>query len=301
MKLKETFKKVLVACATLAMFLVLIPAQAVEEVNLEGVIVNREGSNLLVNSSAGNVYVTVNEATKVQQTKMLGIFWDEKSADSLIPGLSIRITGEPNGKETVAKRITFNGDDFQRASEIQAALAVPQKEAADLRDKVKEQEQVIATQEQQIEANKQGVQSNKQQIAIEQAAVDQRFSDLANYDIKNEINIPFDRNSAKLSDQGKKDLQALATEAKTYKSYLIQVAGYASSTGTPELNQNLSDRRAETVATYLRQNCDIGISRVLSPVAMSSSKPVASNETEKGRAENRRVVVKLAVNRAIGE
>ncbi len=294
MKLKEFIKKVSVASTALAMFFAFIPAQAVEEAKIEGVIVSRDGSNLLVTSGAGNVNLTINEATKVQQTKLLGIFWEEKSADTLIPGLSIRVTAEPNGKETVAKRITFDGDDLQRASEIQAAIAVPQKEAAELKEKVKTQEQVIAAQEEQIAAN-------KQKIAEEQAAVDKRFSDIADYDVKKEINIHFDRNSAKLSEQGKKDLQALAAEAKTYKGYLIQVAGYASSTGTPELNQNLSDRRAESVVTYLRQYCDVGISRVLAPVAMSSSKPVASNETEQGRAENRRVVVKIAVNRAIGE
>jgi OOP family OmpA-OmpF porin len=294
MEIKKTIKKVFVACAALTVLFAFTPAQAVEEVKIEGVIVSRDGSNVLVHSGTGSVNLTINEATKVQQTKLLGIFWEEMPADKLIPGLSIRVWAEPNDKQTLAKRITFDADDLQRASEIQAALAVPQKEAAALQDKVKQQEQIIATQEEQIAAN-------KQKIAEEQAAVDKRFSDIADYDIKKEINILFDRNSAKLSEQGKKDLQALAAEAKKYKGYLIQVAGYASSTGTPELNQNLSDRRAESVVTYLRQYCDVGISRVLAPVAMSSSKPVASNETEQGRAENRRVVVKIAVNRAIGE
>jgi outer membrane protein OmpA-like peptidoglycan-associated protein len=124
---------------------------------------------------------------------------------------------------------------------------------------------------------------------------------MADYDVKSEISIPFDINSAKLSEQAKQDLQALATKAKTYKGYLIQVAGYASATGSAELNQDLSNRRAEAVATYLRQSCDVGMSRVLAPVAMSTAKPVASNETAQGQAENRRVVVRIAVNRAIGE
>jgi outer membrane protein OmpA-like peptidoglycan-associated protein len=292
--MKRIIKKALVASAALTVLFAFTSAQAAE-VELEGVIVSLDGSNVLVRSSAGNVTLTVNEATKVERTKgLFGIRSDDMTADTLIPGLSINVVADSNGNQTIAKSIKFDADDLQRATEIQAALAVPQQEAKALREKVKAQEQVIAAQEQQIAAN-------KQQIATEQAEVDKRFGEMADYDMKSEISIPFDINSAKLSEQAKQDLQALATKAKTYKGYLIQVAGYASATGSAELNQDLSNRRAEAVSTYLRQSCDVGMSRVLAPVAMSTAKPVASNETAQGQAENRRVVVRIAVNRAIGE
>ncbi|HQR60709.1 MAG TPA: OmpA family protein, partial [Methylophilaceae bacterium] len=161
--------------------------------------------------------------------------------------------------------------------------------------------QVIATQEQEIAANKAANEAQDQQIAASQAEVDKRFSELADYDVKEEITILFDVDNANLSDKAKADIQAAAAKAKTYKGYLIQVAGYADSTGSAKLNQNLSDRRAEAVANYLRQSCDVGISRVLAPVAMSTAKPVAANESAQGRAENRRVVVKIAVNRGIAQ
>ncbi|MEO8443178.1 MAG: OmpA family protein [Betaproteobacteria bacterium] len=166
-----------------------------------------------------------------------------------------------------------------------AALEVPKKEAAALKAKVSAQEQQIA--------------AMQKQIATRAAAVDKRFSELADYDIKEELTIYFDVNSTKLSDKAKKDLETLAARAKTFKGYLIQVAGYTDSDGSAGANQALSDRRAGSVVNYLRQSCDIGLSRVLSAVAMSEAKAVSSNETAQGKAENRRVTVKLGVNRGI--
>jgi len=306
--MKQIIKKMLVASAALAVLFSFMPAQA-EEIMIEGVIVNRDGSNVLVHSDTGNITLTVNDATKVERTKGLISFWsDDMTTDSLIPGLSIKVVADSIGKQTIAKSIKFNADDQKRASEIQAALAVPQQEAAALKEKVKAQEQMIATQKQQITKQEQQIATQEQLIATTekkistgQAEVDKRFGELADYDVKSETTILFDVNSAKLSKKAKADLQLLATKAKTYKGYLIQVAGYADSAGSANVNQSLSDRRAESVASYLRQSCDVGISRVLAPVAMSTAKPVAANESVEGKAENRRVVVKIAVNRGIAQ
>ena len=174
---------------------------------------------------------------------------------------------------------------MKRATEIQAALAVPLAEAAALREKVRAQEQQIAALQKQVDTH--------------QARTDQRFGDLADYDIKQEITVQFDVNSARLSDQARKDLEALAARAKTFKGYLIQVAGYTDADGAASANQALSDRRAGSVVNYLRQSCDVALSRVLAAVAMGEYKAVATNETAQGKAENRRVTVKLGVNRGI--
>jgi len=324
MKMTQMLTKAMLLIAILVAPFAAIPAQADDqEFKVEGAIVSRDGNNLLVHSATGNVTLIVNKATEVKRTKgLLGLRSDDMTTDTLIPGLSIEAAVVSSGGQTIAKTIKFDADDLQRATEIQAALAVPQKEAAALKEKVKAQEQVIATQEQQIAASKEQIVANKEQIvankqeivatqaqndaqeqkmAAAQAEVDKRFSELADYDMKDQMTILFDVNSATLSEQTKADLQAFAAKAKTFKGYLIQVAGYADSTGSASLNQNLSDRRAESVANYLRQSCDVGISRVLAPVAMSTAKPVAANETAQGKAENRRVVVKIAVNRGIAQ
>jgi OOP family OmpA-OmpF porin len=77
--------------------------------------------------------------------------------------------------------------------------------------------------------------------------------------------------------------------------------GYADSSGSADYNTALSDTRAANVVTYLRQSCDVKIARVLSPAAMGESKPAATNETKQGKAENRRVEVKILVNRGLAQ
>jgi outer membrane protein OmpA-like peptidoglycan-associated protein len=88
-------------------------------------------------------------------------------------------------------------------------------------------------------------------------------------------------------------------EAKTLQGYMIGVEGYADSTGGAALNQKLSLERSQAVVNWLAQNADIPFFRMLAPGAMSTAKPAASNETVAGRAQNRRVVVRVLVNRGI--
>jgi outer membrane protein OmpA-like peptidoglycan-associated protein len=155
---------------------------------------------------------------------------------------------------------------------------------------LKESQEKIKAQEKELEQRK-----------AEDAALAKRFSDLTEYDLKDEATVLFAVNSAKLSEKAKKDLKALAAKAKDIKGYMIQVVGYADASGKAEFNQALSDRRAEAVTQYLRKSCGVGISRVLAPAALGTAKPAASNETAKGKAENRRVTVKVIVNRGMAQ
>jgi len=276
-----------------------IPAQeapAVQQVAIEGVIVSLDGDNLLLRSGATNTPVTLSKATKIESVKTFLIFpiTDPASTADLIPGLRVNIEAEVAGKQTTAKGIKFDVDDLKRAHEMQAALAVPQQQIA----ANKEQNQV---QEQQITANKEQNEKQDAEAKAEREAIEKRFGDLADYDNKGETAVLFDINSAKLSDKAKEDVCAIAATAKTFKGYLIQVVGHASAPGDVERNQALSDRRAAAVTTYLQQSCDVAISRVLTPVALGESKPVAANETAQGRAENRRVTLKILVNRGIAQ
>ena len=77
------------------------------------------------------------------------------------------------------------------------------------------------------------------------------------------------------------------------------MAGYTDSSGNAQYNQQLSDKRADAVIAYLQQSCGVPLFRVLSPAAMGMSNPAASNESAKGMAENRRVVVKVLVNKGL--
>ena len=80
---------------------------------------------------------------------------------------------------------------------------------------------------------------------------------------------------------------------------MIGVEGYADASGGAAINQKLSLERSQAVVNWLAQNGGVPFFRMLAPGAMSTAQPAASNETSEGRAQNRRVVVRVLVNRGI--
>ncbi|MEZ1355999.1 OmpA family protein, partial [Pseudomonas aeruginosa] len=72
---------------------------------------------------------------------------------------------------------------------------------------------------------------------------------------------------------------------------LMLVVGYTDSTGSDDLNQELSEKRAARVINYLQQACGWKPYRMLTPTGMAKADPLASNDTAEGKAQNRRVAV----------
>lgn len=86
-------------------------------------------------------------------------------------------------------------------------------------------------------------------------------------------------------------LDNVAATLQQYNQTIIEVAGHTDSVGSDSYNQQLSQRRAEAVASYLNSR---GIMRDrMITVGAGESRPIASNDTEQGRAANRRVEVTL--------
>jgi len=77
------------------------------------------------------------------------------------------------------------------------------------------------------------------------------------------------------------------------------VKGYASATGSAALNQELSEKRANSVVAYLIQQCSVPMTNMLAPGAMGESRQVAADKKAEAEAENRRVVVRVLQNKAI--
>ncbi|HEY6642081.1 OmpA family protein [Povalibacter sp.] len=100
-------------------------------------------------------------------------------------------------------------------------------------------------------------------------------------------NITFATNSADLNAQFYNALDGVSMVLKEYEKTVIEVAGHTDSTGTEQYNQALSLRRAQSVATYLSSHGVVS-TRLLT-VGAGEAHPVASNDTEQGRAANRRV------------
>ena len=131
--------------------------------------------------------------------------------------------------------------------------------------------------------------------------VNKRVSDLADYQTVAGAALFFDTGRASLSDADKQTLSKLAQDAASVQNYMIEIAGYASSTGTKELNQKLSDERATAVTDYLRNTANVPMRRILVPAGYGATHPAASNQDAEGRDINQRVDVKVLVNKGIEE
>jgi len=98
------------------------------------------------------------------------------------------------------------------------------------------------------------------------------------------VNFNFD--SATLTAKGKSILDSSMSALKASSSLTIE--GHTDSTGPDSYNQGLSERRANSVASYLKSK---GVNASMTTVGKGESSPIASNDTRAGRAQNRRVEI----------
>ena len=110
--------------------------------------------------------------------------------------------------------------------------------------------------------------------------------------VKLKVNFGFD--STQVQEQYFTDLAELAEFLKRFSELQVDVEGHTDSTGPEDYNMGLSQRRAEAVVNYLVSQHGIDASR-LEAKGYGETAPVASNDTEAGRAENRRVMATLEV------
>jgi OmpA-OmpF porin, OOP family len=118
-------------------------------------------------------------------------------------------------------------------------------------------------------------------------------------DVKGQATVQFGSGSTKLAANYEEDLKRLAQTATGLTGYIIEVTGYADATGSAAVNTKLSEDRAKAVINYLMQQGGVPVRHIVAPGAMGEYGAVATNETKAGRAENRRVEVKVLVNKGV--
>ena len=126
-----------------------------------------------------------------------------------------------------------------------------------------------------------------------------RVADIDNYNVKGTTSVYFDTGEYKLSGQAQAELCSAAAQADQMDNALLLVVGYTDSTGSYEINQELSEKRAERVVNYLQQQCGWKPYRMLTPTGMAQADPVADNSTDYGKQQNRRVAVNILVSKAV--
>ncbi|OPZ42914.1 MAG: Peptidoglycan-binding protein ArfA [Bacteroidetes bacterium ADurb.BinA104] len=106
--------------------------------------------------------------------------------------------------------------------------------------------------------------------------------------------ILFGFNSSNLNDTSKETLKKFADTMKDMEQTDITIYGHTDNVGTAQANERVSARRADAVAAYLN-SCGMSKDRIITK-GMSFNMPVASNDTEEGRAQNRRVEIYITAN-----
>src|ERR1700758_2800349 len=118
---------------------------------------------------------------------------------------------------------------------------------------------------------------------------------LDNYKQVGDTTIQFGFDKAELTRKDKQTLDDFAAQLQNQRHYIIQVEGYTDSTGPADYNYQLSQRRADAVIQYLATKYNVPAHKVFM-IGLGKDNPVAQNTTAKGRAENRRVDVRLMAN-----
>ena len=120
----------------------------------------------------------------------------------------------------------------------------------------------------------------------------QVVANIDDYKLKSSATVPFKFNQYILTTEAQGDLDKLAEEVKANRRFFIAVEGYTDAIGDKQYNEQLSRRRADSVAEYLVAKHDIPIYRI-HMIGLGEEKPVEEGHDRAARAKNRRVEVKV--------
>lgn len=295
----------IVSVVTLSTLMLLCGTAAAQSSKVKGNIISRAGNHMTIKTSDGtNVIIVLNDNTDVQQVE--GVFKARKkdmAMAALIPGLDCEVQGTYNAQnQLVADWVRFSGEALEQAQSSQAAVHETQVQAAANQAELQQHADALAAQNAALKEQQAALDKQQQEIAANKAKIaanSARFGQLDDYYILDEVTVYFDNGKVKVDPKYMPPLMELVQKAKTYNGYNIQVKGYASAVGSAALNQELSEERAENVTNILIQQANVPLTTMLAPGAMGESRQIGDDKTEKGQAENRRVVVRALLNKGI--
>jgi OmpA-OmpF porin, OOP family len=154
-------------------------------------------------------------------------------------------------------------------------------------------------------AKAEAAQKTADQAFKDAALANNRINGLDDYETIKMIPVLFKVNSSVLDAKAKATIDEAAAWAKTEKEkgnangWLVEVVGFADTSGKTAKNRALSERRANAVIQYLVLKHGLDLRRLVQPFGYGENKPTASNKTAQGRAQNRRVEIKVLQNKGI--
>jgi outer membrane protein OmpA-like peptidoglycan-associated protein len=249
----------------------------------QGVVIDRNADTFTIRDRSRTDYqVRITDDTSVKTTGGFLHGGKKYPVTDLLRGLIVEVEGRGDAQgELVAEKIRFRESDM-RAAMTSDTRVTP----------LEENQKKIAGQIDELYAV-------AQEARQEVARVDERVSALDDYDVQESTSVTFRVNSAVLLPEAKRQLDEFATKALASSGFMIEVSGHTDSTGSDAKNMRLSRERAESVVEYLTVNHKIPARRFITPMGYGKSDAVADNTTVSGRAQNRRVEVKILANRGL--
>src|SRR5205085_5567882 len=207
--------------------------------------INKRGADTIVLRDANNMdtVVLLTDDTEIKSNKKgLGVFRRGKNFDatSLLRGLMVTAAGTGNAEgQLVAKEVKFNEADLKDVMTVHSRVQPVEEETQRLSGKVDETNKSAARANESVDEAHQRLDS-----------MNDRITGLDDFTVSQAVSVYFPLNKYALSDNDKKVLDDLAGKALAMKGYVIEVAGFADSTGDSDKNLELGQRRADAVVQY---------------------------------------------------
>lgn len=254
-----------------------------QKLTVKGIVIRRDADTFSIADDVNNeTVVLLTDRTSVKSKG--GFFRSGKDYDvtSLLRGLRVEVEGRGNQNgQLVADKVRFDSGDLKTAKVVDSRVAPVEEANKRLSGQVEEAGEIS-------------------KLARDEAGkANERISALDDYNVQDSVSVLFKVNSAVISPEDKHSLDELATKAMATKGYVIEIAGFADSTGNTARNRALSQQRADSVVRYLQENHDIPLRRMITPFGYGDLRPVADNGSPEGRRQNRRVEVKILVSKGM--
>lgn len=299
-----------------------------QRLKVEGIVTERlEDVFTLRGPDGSETAVVLTDQTSVKTVRR---FQRDKNAPAsfILRGLRLKASGTGNSDgQLVAKDIRFNERDLFTAQALDArvepvetqaaateALALSNETRIDFAqqriDQTEQNEKRLSGQVEELNsvANAAGAAAKNAQATADQAQVaantaNERITRLDDYEVFKTITVHFKSGSAYLSRRAKGEIDEAAANLKgdELKGWIVSVTGYADATGKSGRNRSLSDRRANAVIDYLVTQHNVPLQRLVQPFGYGSQKPIESNHTSQGRAQNRRVEINILVSKGVSQ
>jgi outer membrane protein OmpA-like peptidoglycan-associated protein len=297
-----------------------VPVPQGQKAKIQGVVSVRKGDHFTVHDPAGNeTTVLLTADTKVSSHSRGLRGKKEYPVTYIMRGLRLQAEGRGDADgNLVADSVKFDEQDLRSAQALEQTSQLADENAARLAAAEKAAEEARLNAERMAgqiaentalanEARAKAEAAQQQADAAYKAAAlaNNRINGLDDYEQIKTIPVLFKVNSSIIDGTARQTIDDAATWAKAEKAkgnangWLVEVVGFADTTGNTAKNRALSERRAKAVIQYLVGVHNLDLRRLVQPFGYGDSKPVADNKTAQGRAKNRRVEIRILQNKGI--